>query len=175
MKRATVVKMHLALASLFLPFLLLIPLSGGLYLVGEKGEQIKTEAFKIEANIPSENQADFFRQQFKERGLDFDFEEIKSSGIDLTFRPSSRVHYMATMSDNGATVYKLEPDLIRRLMEIHKGHGPQLIKWLQTAFALAIVLVTLSGFYLAINIPAYAKTMGICFGLGLLLVAASLF
>ena len=174
MKRATVIKIHLALASLFLPFLLLIPLSGGLYLIDQKGEQIKTEAFKVDVPVPSENPDDFFRQQFNERGLDFDFEYIRVNGNDLTFRPSSRVHYMASKSESGATVYKLEPDLIRRLMEIHKGHGPKLIKWLQTGFALAIILVTLSGVYLAINVPAYAKTMGICFGMGLLLVLASL-
>jgi hypothetical protein len=175
LKRATVVKVHLALASLFLPFLLLIPLSGGLYLLGQKGEQVKTEAFRIESPLPLENTDDFFRQQFKEQGLDFDFEYIRVSGSDFTFRPSSRLHYMASKSENGTTVYKLEPDVIRRLMEIHKGHGPVLIKWLQTGFALAIILVTLSGVYLAINIPAYAKTMGICFGVGLLLIVAALF
>lgn len=169
MKRSTLIFLHLGLASLFLPFLLLIPLSGGLYLLGQKGEQVKTEAFTIEGAVP-EQPEEFFRQAFKDKGVDFDFEYIRASGTDFVFRPSSRVHYMASKTESGTTVYRLEPDWIKRLIEIHKGHGPTLIKWLQIAFAFAILLVTFSGVYLAVIIPSYRKVMGISFGIGLLLV-----
>jgi len=172
--RRVLVNLHLGLASLFLPFLLLIPLSGGLYLAGQKGEQTKTEVFQIEGPVP-EDAATFFREQFKARNIDFDFELVRSAGADYILRPSSRVHYMATLSGSTLIFYKMEPDWIKRLIEIHKGHGPAFIKWIQMAFALAIILVTLSGIYLAATIPAYRKVMLICFGMGLLLLLGGLF
>jgi|GEM_PF-1577229 len=166
MKRVTWVNIHLTLASIFLPFMLMFPLSGGLYLLDVKGGQAKTEAFKIEAPVPQENPEDFFREQFKAKNIDFDFEYIRGNGKEFTFRPSSREHYVAERTEAGATVYKLEPDFIRKIMEIHKGHGPAVIRWFQVAFAIALILVTFSGIYLAATIPRYAKIMGYGFMAG---------
>ena len=175
MNRRTMIVLHLGLATLFLPFMLVIPLSGGLYLLDIKGEQTKSEAFRIEQLPPTEKPEDFFRQQFKERGIDFDFEYIRASKDDFIFRPSTRVHYMASKAGDAVVVYKLEPDFVKRMIEIHKGHGPLIIRWLQVAFALALILVTLSGVYLAYIVPSYRKIMGLCFGVGVLLMLLGLF
>ncbi len=174
MKRSTLVTLHLGLSALFMPFLLILPLSGGLYLLDIKGEQAKVEAFKIAGPVPGENTDAFFREQFKANNIDFDFEYIRVNNNDFTFRPSSRVHYMATKSEAGATVYKLEPDILRRFMEIHKGHGPKIIRWLETAFALALILVTVSGIYLAVTVPAYRKILGGGFAVGLIIMLLGL-
>lgn len=162
MNRPTLITLHLGLASVFLPLLLLIPLSGGLYLLDYDGKVAKTEAFQIGDALPdgnSDNIEDFFRRQFKAQNIDFDFEFIRVSGDNYTFRPSSRAHYMATKSAGGFTVYKMEPDFFRRLIEIHKGHGPRVIQWLQIAFALSVILVSISGIYLAVTVPAYRKIL----------------
>ncbi len=173
MKRLTWIYLHLGLASLFMPFMLLMPITGGLYLLGESGEMKKSEAFMIEGRAPDSDREVFFRDQFKSRGLDFDFEYIRESGKDFTFRPSSRIHYSATQMDNGIQVFRLEPSWLKRLVEIHKGHGPQLLKWIQVAFSLTLILVALSGVYLAWLVPAYRKVMGLSFAVGLVLILAA--
>ena len=177
MKRIALINLHLGVASLFLPFMLLMPITGGLHLLGVKGEQVKTTAFKIEEPLPEDpkEQEAFFRDQFKKQGIEFDFEYVRAGGGNYTFRPSSRVHYMATKSDAGIEVFKLEPDLAKRLMEIHMGHGPGLIKMMQIAFAFALVLVSLTGVWLAVVLPAYRQVMLMSFGVGAAIVLLALF
>lgn len=174
--RVLVTKIHLGLAVFFLPFLLILPLSGGLYLLGEKGEVKKTEAFVITAPLPTDKPAwpKFFQTQFREKGIDFDFEMIRESGSDLIFRPSTRIHYSASRSENGLVVYQLKPNLTKRLQELHWGHGPALMKWVQIIFALALILVTLSGVYLAFSSRIHRKTALAALAAGLILVGLAL-
>lgn len=174
MKRSLLVKVHIALTLFFLPFLLLMPLSGTLYLLGEKGTQIQSPAFKVFGEIPRDGGSEeFWRQEFAKRKLGFSFEYIKSKGSALIFRPSSRAHYIAKITDTGATVSLLEPDLAKMLMELHKGHGPGLFKKLQTAFGIGLLLVVLSGLFLAVSIAAYKKTLFVSFLCGSLVFFCS--
>ena len=161
MNRNLYIRLHMVLAAVFLPFLLLMPLSGGLYLLGIKGSQTKTLAFQVAAQVPETTgeQEDFFRQLFSQQGIDFDFEYIRGSGPDFVFRPSSRDHFSARAQEGQVSVYKLEPDLLASLMEIHKGHGPTHVKWLQRLFALGLLLITFSGVLLASQIKAYRRLM----------------
>ena len=167
--RITAVKVHLILASVFMPFMLIMPLSGGLYLLDVKGDQAKTEVFKVAGPIP-EKADDFFREQFKAQNIDFDFEYIRGTDKEYIFRPTSRVHFVAAKTAEGATVSRIDPDWIKRLMEIHKGHGPKFIRWFEIAFALSLILVTLSGVYLAWTVAPYRRIMGISFLIGALIV-----
>jgi len=169
MKRPIIIQIHLALASLYLPLLLLMPLTGGLYLLGYKGAEIKSEAFQVQAEIPMDKSElrSFFIQQFESQKIDFDFEEIKESGNDFLFRPSTRTYYSASKtSDSAITFYKIEPNLLRKLIEIHKGHGPKLMKWFEISFAVALIMTALSGLWLSITVPKYRRITWISFTLG---------
>lgn len=171
--RKIVINIHMVLASFFLPLLLMMPFTGGMYLLGFKGEQKTTESFRVLRDIPveEEERMQFFREQFDAHQLDFDFEYIASSGSNFTFRPSSRVHYVASKVGSETIVSKVEPNLLKRMIELHKGHGPKLMKRFQMIFGLALILVTFSGLWLAVTIPAYRKITFISFGLGAALIA----
>jgi hypothetical protein len=177
LKRPLLIQIHLVLASVFMPLMLMMPLTGTSYLLGFKGTEVKTEAFRTSENVPEDKNTHrtFFEEQFKKQNLDFGFEQIKESGSDFIFRPSSRVHYMASKSAEGGLIFtKIEPNLLKRLIEIHKGHGPQLMRYFEMAFGFALILTTLSGLWLAFTVPAYTKSTLISFGVGALVIVLCL-
>jgi len=53
-------------------------------------------------------------------------------------------------------------------MELHKGHGPSLYKWLEKAFAAALILIMLSGLYLGLQSPMLKQKTMVLSGAGLL-------
>ena len=176
MKRNTLVKAHLALASVFLPFLLLMPITGGLHLLEIDGGQVKTFEFETSESVPETEaeRLEFFHAQFKNQQITFDFEYVRTNGKDFTFRPTSRVHYVATQTASGLTFSRVEPDLLKRLFEIHKGHGPLLMKWIEVAFALALILAAMSGLWLAVTSKIYRPVLLVSFASGLLLILLAL-
>lgn len=171
--RSWMVQIHLIIASLFLPLMLVMPLSGALYLMDQKGDQEKTEAFVVEGAVPKDTaeQEAFFREQFRKQNIDFDFEYIRTTETDFIFRPTSRVYFMAAPSNGVLTMYKVNPTWIKRMMEVHKGHGPKLIRWLEMAFGMAMILVALSGIWIAVVTPIYRRPMIVSFILGAVMLA----
>ena len=172
---------HLSLASLFMPLLLLMPFTGVMYLLGYKGDQTKVEAFRIpEAVIPTDEAAKefFFREVFAKNGVEYSFSYVRVSGKEFTFRPTSRTHYIANVLDSAdkpeIVFSKVEPNLLKRLIEIHKGHGPVAMKWFEVAFGLALILTTCSGLWLAWTVKPYRKATLISFGVGALVIALCL-
>jgi hypothetical protein len=170
------INLHLVLASLFLPFLLLMPLTGGLYLLRFPGEQVKTAAFSVSASIPSEEKAmeAFFREEFQKQGIEYDFEYIRKSGSNYIFRPTTRTHYTASEESGLIAFTRVEPDLLKRMIELHKGHGPRVMRTVEIAFGVSLILVTLSGIWLALNVPTYRRTMLISFGIGTVIIALAM-
>lgn len=170
MNRNQLVLLHLVLSSFFLPYLLLMPLTGTLYLSGQKGSQTNEPAFTVDQPVPAsvEEKEAFFRRMFEERGVDFDFEYIQENGNSLTFRPSSRNHYAATVTASGAEVHRVEPDLLKKMIELHKGHGPTLFKRFEMLFGVGLILIALSGVWLAVAAPQLRKVLGGSFALGAL-------
>lgn len=177
MNRIALINFHLALGALFLPFLFIMPITGGLHLLGVDGEVTKTPAFTIVGSAPEDQKAqeDFFREQFKSNGVDYSFEYLRSSGKDFLFRPTTRVYYTATKTETGYEITKVSPDLFKRLFELHKGHGPKWMKIVEGAFAVALMLVAISGCYLAISVPRYRRLLLVSGLLGFLIVLAGLF
>lgn len=179
--RKVMTYVHLSLASLFMPLLLLMPFTGTMYLLGFKGDQTKTEAFRIPAVAIPEDEAEqkvFFREIFLANSVQYSFSYIRGGGKEFIFRPTSRVHYVASIadtSDKSEIVFsKVEPDLMKRLIEVHKGHGPVAMKWFEVAFGLALILMTLSGLWLAWTVKPYRKATLISFGVGALIIALCL-
>lgn len=164
-----------------MPLLLLMPFTGVMYLLGYKGDQTKVEAFRIpEAVIPTEEaaQESFFREVFAKSGVAYSFSYVRVSGKEFTFRPTSRVHYVANVSENAdkpeIVFSKVEPNLLKRLIEIHKGHGPVAMKWFEIAFGMAVILTAISGLWLAWTVQPYRKVTLISFGVGALVIALCL-
>lgn len=177
MKRHHIITIHLILSTFLLPFLLMMPLSGTLYLLGEKGEQTTSEKiFSIPGPIPEGEleREDFFREAFSARSVDFSFEYIKDAGGTLIFRPASRDHYIAKLNGEGADLHEVQPNFLKKMIELHKGHGPRLFRSFEMIFGLGLILIALSGVWLAVLVPAYRKKLVFSFLAGALFFALPL-
>ncbi|MFN8845806.1 MAG: hypothetical protein ACK5V3_11130 [Bdellovibrionales bacterium] len=177
MNRALIIKIHLILACVYLPFMLMMPFTGVSYLLGFKGEEVKTEIFRAPppTSLQEVELKKYFQTSLEANGIKPNFESIKANGQEFILRPSTRVHYVVKNNPEGDwAFFKVEPNLLRRLIEIHKGHGPKLMKWFEISFGAALILTTMSGLWLAITIPTYRKITAISFALGLLVIVFSL-
>lgn len=157
MKRGLLVKLHLYAAAFLAPAFLFLAISGGLYLVGVKGS-VKQTFFEIPSQSdldPSSESLDKDVQQLLlAAGISHDFEYIKISGETLTTRPTSRNFYKFSMQPDGLVVSFNEPSIQSKLIELHKGHGPEIFKTFQKLIAVGLLFVVLSGFWLGVSSPS---------------------
>jgi len=150
------IKIHLYVAAFFLPMLLAMASSGGLYLLGIKGSVDSTTVTLSTNQLLSADSGTLendVRELLNSNGIDFDFEYIKVSGSTFITRPTSSDYYEITTDENGAQATLNRPDLIKTLVELHKGHGPLLFKDLQKLMALGLLIILLSGFWLGASSP----------------------
>ncbi len=169
--RSLWVKVHLYVAAFFLPMLLVMATSGGLYLLGVKGSVDSTpvplsatQAFSAESATLNSD----VRELLGANGIDHDFEYIKVSGNTFITRPTSSDYYEITVHDTGIQATLNRPDLIKSLVELHKGHGPLLFKDLQKLMALGLLIILLSGFWLGASSPSLRVPTLLTTALGLL-------
>ena len=89
----TWINLHLRVAAFFTPILLIIAISGGLYLVGDKGTTVETSvSLPAEAALDPKS-ADLRADVdalLRSAGVEHSFEYIKKSGSTLTTSPTSR-------------------------------------------------------------------------------------
>jgi hypothetical protein len=172
------VKLHLWMASFLATILLMIAVSGGLYLFGEKGTTNKTKIgipnnVTIDLNHPLLETS--VRSLFQEVGIEHNFEYIKRSGAVLVTRPTSRTYYEIQLGTDALSVTRHDPDWIKVIVELHKGHGPQMYKRFQQFTAAGLVFVLLSGLWLGVTSKGLrVQTLG-AVGLGLLIFAVLAF
>lgn len=163
MKRSVLVSIHLYLAAFFAPMVLMMSATGGLKLFGYQGVIEATPIAVIEnqkLNMKHENMNDYVHDLLQSAGIDADFEYIRVYTHDMVTRPTSRDYYQLKQSDSGIAITLMQPDLNARLMELHKGHGPGLFKWLEKLFSVALMLIMLSGLYLGLmSRPLRQKTL----------------
>lgn len=172
MKRKYWLKIHLVLVGLFFPLLILIPLSGTLYLLGSKGEVKKTDAFTTSQTFTRD--ASILREILKTKGIKFDFESVKDKGNYVILRPSTRVHYEVHQELEGMKFVLITPNLISIMQELHFGHGPKFVKTLQIIFGFTFFLVLLSGLVLMAGLKGMAVWFFISSGIGTLLLGIAL-
>ncbi|MEK9712227.1 MAG: PepSY domain-containing protein [Thalassolituus sp.] len=159
MNRKTLVTLHLYLAAFFAPVMLILAISGGLYLLDIKGEMVKGETVLIEgATISAEgDKAEQVKAVLALAGLDNDFEYIKERGPMMQTRPTSRDHYEIKPTSAGVEITPVSPSLVAALMELHKGHGPGLFRILEQITALGLILVLISGLIIGLKSPMLKK------------------
>lgn len=170
MKRNTWTKIHLIISSFFFPFMILIPLTGALYIYGFKGEKVKEVIVESQTiiNPKSETLESEVKTFLRENNVDYKFEYIKKRDTYLELRPANKIHYFVYFSDEGTKLTKITPSITAAAIEIHKGHGPKLVKQLSGLFGIGLLLVSLSGFVLAITLKPYRKTFLLSSGVGIL-------
>lgn len=164
MSRKTLITLHLYLAAFFAPILLLMAISGGLYLAGIHGDMQKGDAVFIAGatlNGSGEAKEAEVRALLEQAGLDSHFEYIKERGDMIQTRPTSRDHYQIGIKPDGIEITAISPSLTASLMELHKGHGPRLFRVLLQIMAVGLVVVLISGVILGLQSPLLkTKTAG---------------
>ena len=163
-KRA-LIHIHLYAAAFLAPMVILVSISGGLYLIGIKGSVSSTPvALPAGSSIDPKSPTldDDMRVLLEAAGVEHDFEYLKVSGDTLLTRPTSRIHYQVNVGGDTLEMQRNVPDLQHRMIELHKGHGPQLFKQFQKVMAVGLLVILISG--LAMGLVAKrlrARTMGI--------------
>ncbi|APR68915.1 PepSY-associated TM helix domain-containing protein [Thalassolituus oleivorans] len=166
MSRKLLVSLHLYLAAFFAPVIIIMAISGGLYLFDVKGEMTAGESVVVpNVQLTQDSAAldDQVRGLLAQAGIDADFEYVKGRGNEAQTRPTSRDYYQLKNLADGVEITAMSPSLQAGLMELHKGHGPSLYKWLEKAFAVALIFIMLTGLYLGLQSPMLKqKTMLLC-------------
>ncbi len=153
MNRKQIINIHLILATFFAPLLLIIGISGGLYLVGIKGEikqQIIYQDSNQEFDFASKDRLQQIQHFLKKQKINYDFEYAVNDWNYAKTRPTSKEYYVFKLDNELLTVTKHSPNFIASLVELHKGHGPKLFRILQILLAIALFFILLSGISLAL-------------------------
>jgi hypothetical protein len=170
MKRKHIITLHLILAAFLTPILIVIATSGGLYLLGEKGEVSKQTVYQGELvgfNFESKDQQSQVENFLKNNKIEHSFDYVKGNSNFIVTRPTSRPHLTFEKKEAQLTVTKRTPDFVAAIIEIHKGHGSRAMKLFQKAVAICLLIVLLSGLYLGLSSPALKNKTLIISGSGL--------
>ncbi|GAA4642909.1 hypothetical protein GCM10023115_08690 [Pontixanthobacter gangjinensis] len=162
--RNLLVLCHLFLAALIAPMFILVAITGFNYLTDNKGETIETELTVAEGTVLDQDAPtieDDVRAILAGNDLPQNFEYLRMRPGSITTRPTSQD--FVELKDNGgvwtATLHK--PSLQYRMMELHKGHGPEKFKIYQMVAAIALFLIVIGGVLVGLMAPAYRnKTLG---------------
>jgi hypothetical protein len=170
MNRKTLVSVHLFLAAFFAPFVILIAVSGGLYLADVKGS-VETRSIYQSSETSLNPQAEGLQGRvaglLADAGVkNYSFEYVKVKGDTLYTRPTSRQHYVINLNANSLEVLEARPDFVASIVELHKGHGPGVFKQAQMVFAVGLLIVMLSGLWLGLSSPALSRRTLITSGAG---------
>lgn len=172
MARILLIKLHLYFSAFFSAAIVLVALSGGLYLIGIKGsvdQQLVGTVDMGEALLADPSHARVAAALSAAGVTDFEFDYVNVKGTQLVTRPTSRPFYSLTIDDDQVTVRYSTPTLQKRMIELHMGHGPSAYKTYQQFFAAGMLFVMLSGLWLGLSSDRLRGTTLITAGSGLLL------
>ena len=158
--RQKLVLLHLYFASILVPFILLVALTGSLDLIG-----IDAKVTSTPITLPAAATLDFkslniesdIRALLKEANVDIKFEYIRGRGNTAITRPTSRRFVQFQNSSEGLTASLENPNLQYRLFELHKGHGPVWFKRYQIFAGICLILVVFGGVTVGLLAKAYRK------------------
>ncbi|MHA6332786.1 hypothetical protein ACXYL9_03800 [Qipengyuania sp. CAU 1752] len=159
--RNFLVKCHLWAAGLLAPLFILVAYTGGAYLLDFRGEVVERELVVPSASSLDPDSAtieDDVRTILAANDLDTSFEYLRMRPGSITTRPTSRDFVVFAEGDDGSWTATLnQPDLQYSLIELHKGHGPQLYRYYQILAAFTLFLVVLGGLTVGILAPGYRR------------------
>ena len=161
MNRKLFITIHMYLSAFFAPAVLLVAISGGLYLLGVKGQVEQETIYSSDTAIDvksSSLDADVSALLAAAGAGSYSYEYVKVSGSKLYTRPTSSDHYIIQPSEDGVDVIHARPSLQSRMIELHKGHGPGAFKTFQKIFALGLIFIMLSGLWLGISAARLRKS-----------------
>ena len=172
MTRTLLIKLHLYLSAFFSAAIVLVAVSGGLYLIGIKGsiQQTPVGALSTGSQLLQDPSEANVHAALASLGVsDFEFEYVKQKGSQLITRPTTRPFYTLDISGDEAVVQYNEPSLQKRMIELHMGHGPTAYKTYQQVFAAGMLFIILSGLWLGLSSARLRLSTAVISGTGVLL------
>jgi len=154
MTRALLIKLHLYLSAFFSAAIILVAVSGGLYLIGIKGSVEQTSVATLSAGqqLLADPSQSAVQEALVEVGVrDFSFDYVKQKGTQLITRPTTRPFYTLDVAGDEIVIRYNEPSLQKRMIELHMGHGPSAYKIYQQIFAAGMLFIILSGLWLGLS------------------------
>lgn len=151
---------HLWFAGFLAPAFLLVAISGGLYLLGNKGEfKSQPVALPVSASLDfkSPSLEEDVRALLTEANIDQKFEYIRNRGSVIQLRPTSKTHLEFRQTPDGLMAVRKIPNLQAAMLELHKGHGPTLFKTYQKAVAIGLIGVVFGGVLVGLLAKAYRR------------------
>ncbi len=146
-------RLHLYIAAFLVPFIFLMALSGGLDLLGIQGKTQRDTLYKIDKgrlDFSSKNIIGDVRELFIQLGINAQIDSIRKKRNAIYTRPSYGMHFGLKIKDAYIEVYQYQPDIIRRLMSLHKGNGSQFYKLYQKLMVLGLLIILLVGLWLGL-------------------------
>ena len=175
MDRKLLITIHMYLSAFFAPAVLLVAISGGLYLIGIKGEVAQETIYRGEPGIIDTRSTSLERDVtalLSEAGVEgFSFEYVKVKGNTLYTRPTSSQHYIVNLNSDVVEVVHATPSLQKRMIELHMGHGPTAFKTFQKAFALGLIFIIVSGLWLGLAADRLRRSTSLTVAAGTLVFA----
>ena len=172
MARALLIKLHLYCSAFFAAAIILVAVSGGLYLIGIKGtiEQTPVGTLTTGQQLSQDPSEANVQAALASLGVsDFEFEYVKQKGSQLITRPTTRPFYTLDISGDEVVVQYNEPSLQKRMIELHMGHGPTAYKTYQQVFAAGMLFIILSGLWLGLSSARLRLSTAVISGTGVLL------
>ena len=174
MTRALLIKLHLYCSAFFSAAIVLVALSGGLYLIGIKGtiDQTRIGLAGSGEQLLAEPSIEAVQAALTEVGVtDFEFDYVKQKGSQLITRPTTRPFYTLDVSGNDVVVQYNEPSLQKKMIELHMGHGPVAYKTYQKIFAAGMLFIILSGLWAGLSSAKLRGPTAVVAGGGLVVFA----
>ena len=171
MTRTVLIKLHFYLSAFFSAAIILVAVSGGLYLTGIKGS---VEQTPVGSTTSGQQLLADPSQRAVERALvslgvaDFEFDYVKQKGSQLITRPTTRPFYTLDVRGDEVIVQHNQPSLQKRMIELHMGHGPSAYKIYQQVFAAGMLFIILSGVWLGLSSAHLRLRTALAVGSGLL-------
>lgn len=179
--RKVVLTLHLIIGSYFLPIGIMFAITGGLYTFGVKGDYV-TQTGKIliqEAATPDLNALNAMADKYlADNGLKKPTGEasIKKAGTSWQFEWTGSNNDLVIEPTNNPLELKLslkQTTKHRYFVQLHKAKGGTPFKVLAGFFAVSLVMLFLSGFFMANQIPKFKKIWLISAALGLITFAVA--
>lgn len=162
--RRFLITVHLALAALLMPVLLLMAISGALELFDEDGKADYSTVATLEGEALDKKsptlKADV-EALLAKAGKSHDFEYVKARRGKFYTRPTSEPFYELKNKDGAVEIRYGVPNFQMQLTELHRGRGPGNFVWLQKIFTFCLILIAVSGFFVGLMSPVYRmRTIG---------------
>jgi len=171
--RRLLILLHLFGASFMAPAFGLVAITGGLHMIGG-GEKVASTQVALPAgavlDFKSPTLDSDVRALFEQANIDVDFGYIKNRGATkIQTRPTSRTYVEISQTASGLKATVNKPNFQKAMMEIHKGHGPKILRTYHKLVALGLFLVIFGGFLVGLLAKNYRTKTLAAAGLGTLL------